>query len=61
METNIIYNSNDLKNKLKELSIKYPFLQIGSIGLSVLNNPIYYIRIGNGDTEISYSRKHTCK
>ncbi|MDR0978734.1 MAG: M14 family metallocarboxypeptidase, partial [Lachnospiraceae bacterium] len=33
----------------------YPFLEVGSIGRSVLNKDISYIRIGRGDREICYS------
>ena len=40
---------------IKALSSIYPFLQTGIIGFSVLNNPIPYIRIGTGSTEIFYS------
>ncbi len=53
--TNISYSSNILELNINALSSIYPFLQIGSIGSSVLNNTIPYIRIGTGDTEVFYS------
>lgn len=53
--TNISYSANILQLNITALSDIYPFLEVGSIGSSVLNNSIPYIRIGNGDTEVFYS------
>ena len=53
--TNISYSANILQLNINALSSIYPFLQIGSIGSSILNNSIPYIRIGTGDAEVFYT------
>lgn len=53
--TNISYSSDILNLNISALSAAYPFLEVGSIGTSVLNNSIPYIKIGTGDTEVFYS------
>lgn len=55
VSTNVNYSANVLQTDLNALSKTYPFLQIGSIGSSVLNNSIPYIKVGTGDTEVFYS------
>lgn len=53
--TNISYSLSILQLNISALSAIYPFLEVGRIGSSALNNPIPYIRIGTGDTEVFYS------
>lgn len=53
--TNISYSSAILNLNINALSTIYPFLETGSIGSSVLNSSIPYIKIGVGDTEVFYS------
>lgn len=49
------YNSSILNLNINALKNMYSFLQLGSIGESVLGKTIPYIRIGNGSNEVFYS------
>lgn len=53
--TNISYTSDILRMNIQSLKTIYPFLGIGSIGKSVLNKNISYIRFGTGNKQIFYS------
>ena len=53
--TNISYSYTILQMNIYSLSILYPFLEIGSIGNSVLGNNISYIKIGQGTKEVFYN------
>ena len=53
--TNISYSYNILNINITALKRIYPFLEIGTIGNSVLRNSIPYIKIGNGSKEIFYN------
>lgn len=49
------FSSNLLYENLDILKEQYPFLEIGSVGKSVLGKNIPYIRIGRGQKEVLYS------
>lgn len=53
--TNISYSSNIMRINLISLKRLYPFLTIGSVGRSVLNTDIPFIKIGIGSKEVFYS------
>lgn len=55
VQTNINYTYDNLKNDLMELKLEYPFLEIGSIGKSVLEKDIWGIKIGTGSKKVFYS------
>ena len=53
--TDVSYTYNILQANITSLKTIYPFLEVGSIGKSVLGNPIPYIRIGKGTNKVFYS------
>lgn len=54
VETNISYTSQFLNMDIEALKVIYPFLQVSSIGRSVLGKPLQVIRFGNGQKEVFY-------
>lgn len=52
---NVNYSSILVSYIVDGLSVRYPFLEQGSIGRSVMGKPIYYIKIGRGETEVFYN------
>ena len=55
VNTNTPYTSSTLRTDLTNLQNKYPFLQVSSIGNSVLGQPIHSVRIGTGSKEVFYN------
>lgn len=53
--TNIPYGSNTLRQNLNLLLRTYPFLNLQTVGNSVLGNPIYVIKLGRGPKKVFYS------
>lgn len=52
--TDISYTSNILNMNLNSLKAVYPFLQISTIGTSVLGNNIPVVKFGNGTKQVLY-------
>ena len=53
--TNISYTYPIMQMNINSLKTVFPFIQIGSIGTSVLGNSLSYIKIGNGAKEVFYN------
>ncbi len=52
------YTYEILEIQIAGLRARYPFLQVGTIGKSVLGNNLYYIRLGRGNNRVSYNASH---
>lgn len=55
VKTNVSYYFELFQMNVSALKTIYPFLEIGSIGKSVMGKDLTYIRIGTGNREIFYS------
>ena len=55
VSTNVPYNSNVLRQNLTVLLRRYPFLNVQTVGNSVLGKPIYAIKLGRGQKSVFYS------
>lgn len=53
--TDLSYTYDIMQMNIASFSTVFPFIEIGSIGNSVLGREIPYLRIGNGPKEVFYS------
>ncbi len=56
--TNIRYVWELVSYIVRGLKVRYPFLETGSIGKSIMGKDLFYIKIGTGDTEVFYNATH---
>ena len=56
--TDIDYTYEIMERNIKGLKTRYPFIETGIAGKSVLGKNLYYIRLGNGPTEVFYNGAH---
>ncbi|HWQ30390.1 MAG TPA: M14 family metallopeptidase [Negativicutes bacterium] len=56
--TNIDYTYEIMERNVRGLKARYPFLETGVAGKSVLGRNLYYIRLGNGPSEVFYNGAH---
>lgn len=52
--TNISYTTDILDGNVNSFRIVYPFLETGTLGVTAFNQPIRYIKFGNGQKEVLY-------
>lgn len=58
VDTNIDYTYDMMKRDIEGLKIRYPFLEVGIAGKSVLGRNLYYIKLGNGPNKVFYNGAH---
>ncbi len=58
VDTNINYTYEILEKDIEGLKKRYPFIETGITGKSVLGKNLYYIKLGNGPNEVFYNGAH---
>ncbi|MCB2286910.1 M14 family metallopeptidase [Clostridium algidicarnis] len=58
VDTNIDYTYEIMERDMIGLKARYPFIERGILGKSVLEKNLYYIKIGNGPNEVFYNAAH---
>jgi g-D-glutamyl-meso-diaminopimelate peptidase len=58
VDTNINYTYDVLERDLQGLKARYPFMETGVAGQSVLGRNLYYIKLGNGPNQVFYNAAH---
>ena len=56
--TDVDYTYEIMERAIRGLKARYPFLDVGVAGKSVLGKNLYYFRLGNGTTEVFYNGSH---
>lgn len=56
--TDVGYTYDLLEKNIEGLKARYPFLEIGVAGKSVLGRNLYYLRLGRGPREVFYNASH---
>lgn len=58
VDTNIDYTYDILERDIEGLQVRYPFVEAGIAGASVLGRNLYYIRLGTGPNQVFYNGAH---
>jgi g-D-glutamyl-meso-diaminopimelate peptidase len=58
VDTNIDYTYEVLQRDIEGLKVRYPFLETGSAGKSVVGRDLTYIRLGKGPNQVFYNGSH---
>lgn len=58
VDTNVNYTYEVLENDIQGLKARYPFIEVGVAGKSVLGKNLYYVKLGSGPNEVFYNGAH---
>ncbi|NLL51800.1 MAG: peptidase M14 [Peptococcaceae bacterium] len=58
VNTNTNYTYDVLVGDIQELQRRYPFLEVGVAGQSVLGRNLYYLKLGNGPNQVFFNGAH---
>ena len=58
VDTNVNYTYEVMERDLEGLKARYPFIETGVAGESVLGKKLYYIKLGNGPNQVFYNGSH---
>lgn len=56
--TDVGYTYEIMQKNIEGLKVRYPFIEVGSIGNSVLGRTLYYIKLGKGNRKVFYNATH---
>ncbi|KUO74979.1 MAG: peptidase M14 [Desulfosporosinus sp. BRH_c37] len=58
VDTNINYTFEIMERDIQGLKSRYPFIEVGIAGKSVLGKNLYTLKLGNGPVEVFYNGTH---
>ncbi|TGE39091.1 LysM peptidoglycan-binding domain-containing protein [Desulfosporosinus fructosivorans] len=58
VDTNINYTYEIMERDIQGLKSRYPFIEVGTAGKSVLGKNLYTLKLGNGPAEVFYNATH---
>ncbi len=56
--TDVDYTYEIMEREIQGLKARYPFIEVGVAGKSVLGKNLYYIRLGRGPNQVFYNGAH---
>jgi g-D-glutamyl-meso-diaminopimelate peptidase len=58
VDITINYTYEVMVRDIERLEVRYPFIETGTCGKSVLGKNLYYIKLGSGPNEVFYNASH---